>query len=145
MTKDDHMTKLTVILLAACAAFATPAFAQDDRGITLRVDAGTVMSSTGSEYVSANTGKPLVVGEKLMVNAGSSATAVYEGGCTVEFKEAGVYEVPGECKKAAWINSGSGNGMNAAVIVGAAVIGAALLNSEDSVDVGPLSTGARHL
>ena len=138
------MTKFAAVLLAASAVFAAPAFAQDS-SITLRVDTGTVMSSTGGEYASANTGKPLAVGEKLMINAGSSATAVYEGGCTVEFKEAGVYEVPGECKKAAWANSGGGNGMNAAIIVGAGVIGAALLNSEDSVDVGPLSTGIRHL
>ncbi len=136
------MTKFAAILLAASAAFAAPAFAQDS-SITLRVDSGTVMSSTGGEYASANTGKPLAVGEKLMINAGSSATAVYEGGCTVEFKDAGVYEVPGECKKAAWANSGSGNGMNAAIIVGAGVIGAALLNSEDSVDVAPISTGGR--
>ncbi len=138
------MTKLAAVLFAATAVFAAPAFAQDS-SITLRVDSGTVMSSTGGEYASANTGKPLVVGEKLMVNAGSSATAVYDDGCTVEFKEPGVYEVPGECKKAAWINNGGNNGMNAAIIVGAGVIGAALINSEDSVDVGPLSSGVRHL
>ena len=138
------MTKFAAVLLVASAAFAAPAFAQDS-SITLRVDSGSVMSSTGGEYASANTGKPLAVGEKLMINAGSSATAVYEGGCTVAFKDAGVYEVPSECKKAAWINNGSGNGMNAAIIIGAGVIGAALIGSEDSVDVGPLSTGIRHL
>ena len=86
------MTKLAAILFAASAASAAPVFAQDS-AITLRVDSGTVMSSTGGEYASANTGKPLVVGEKIMINAGSSASAVYDGGCTVEFKEPGVYEV----------------------------------------------------
>ena len=138
------MTKFAAILLAASAAFAAPAFAQDNSSITLRVDTGSVMSSTGGEFASANTGKPLAVGEKLMINAGSSATAVYEGGCTVEFKEAGVFEVPGECKKAAWANNG-GAGKNAAIIIGAGVIGAALINSGDNEDVGPLSTGVRHL
>ena len=42
-------------------------------------------------------------------------------------------------------NGGGNNGMNAAIIVGAGVIGAALINSQDNVDVGPLSTGVRHL
>ena len=138
------MTKFAAVLLAASAAFTAPAFAQDS-SITLRVDSGTVMSSTGGEYASASTGKPLAVGEKLMINAGSSATAVYEGGCTVEFNEPGVFEVPGECKKAAWANSGHGNGMNAAIIIGAGVVGAAIINSQDNVDVGPLSPGIRHL
>ena len=138
------MTKLAAILFAASAAFAAPVFAQDS-AITLRVDSGTVMSSTGGEYASANTGKPLVVGEKIMINAGSSASAVYDGGCTVEFKEPGVYEVPSQCTRAGWTNSGGNNGMNAAIIVGAGVIGAALINSQDNVDVGPLSTGIRHL
>ena len=138
------MTKFAAVLLAASAAFAAPAFAQDS-SITLRVDSGTVMSSTGGEYASANTGKPLAVGEKLMINAGSSASAVYDGGCTVEFKEPGVYEVPGECKKAAWTNSGQGNGMSAGIIIGAGLIGAAVINSQGSEDVGPLSDGVRHL
>lgn len=136
------MTKFATALLVLSAALSAPAFAQENSNITLRVDAGTVMSSTGGEYATANTGKQLVVGEKLMVNAGSAASAVYEGGCTVEFKEPGVYEVPGECRKAAWVG---GNGKNAAIIIGAGVIGAALLNSEDDVDVGPLSPGIRHL
>ena len=138
------MTKFAAVLLAASAAFAAPAFAQDS-SITLRVDSGSVMSSTGGEYASANTGKPLAVGEKLMINAGSSASAVFDGGCTVEFKDAGVYEVPGGCNKTASASSGSGNTMNAAIIVGAGVIGAALINSQGSEDVGPLSTGVRHL
>lgn len=138
------MTKFAAVLLAASAAFAAPAFAQDS-SITLRVDSGTVMSSSGGEFASANTGKPLVVGEKLMINAGSSATAVYDGGCTIEFREPGVYDVPGECKKAAWANNGRGASMGAAIIIGTGVVGAALLNSEDNVDAGPLSTGIRHL
>lgn len=138
------MTKFAAVLLAASAAFAAPAFAQDS-SITLRVDSGTVMSSTGGEYASASTGKSLAVGEKLMINAGSSATAVYDGGCTVEFKEPGVYEVPAECTRAAWTNSGRGNGMNAAIIIGAGLVGAAVINSQGSEDVGPLSNGVRHL
>lgn len=135
------MKLLATALLAATAALAMPAFAQDNNNITLRVDTGTVMASTGGEYQSANSGKPLVVGEKIMVNAGGAAAAVYEDGCEVEFREPGVYEVPGECKKVAWINNGNA-GMSAAVIVGAAVIGAALANSGGSTSA-PISTGSR--
>lgn len=137
------MIKLATVLLAA-AAFSAPAFAQDS-SITLRVDSGTVMSSTGGEYASATTGASLSVGEKIMVNAGSSATAIYDGGCTVSFNAPGVYQVPAECTKAGWANSGHANGMNAAIIVGAAVLGAAAIESMGDEPVGPLSTGIRHL
>lgn len=138
------MNKVAAVLLSLSAAFAAPAFAQDG-AITLRVDSGTVMASNGGEYVTANTGKPLMAGEKLMVNAGSSATAIYGDGCTVAFKDAGVYEVPAACTKAAWQNSGRGNVMNAGIIIGAGVIGAALLENMDKVEVGELSPGIRHL
>ncbi len=138
------MKLLASALIAAAGALALPAFAQDnDSKITLRVEAGSVMASTGGQYQSANTGKPLVTGEKIMVNAGSAAAAVFENGCTVEFRRPGIYEVPGDCRKVAWINHGNA-GMNAAVIVGAGLIGAVLINPAGDTPVGPLSTGIRH-
>ena len=139
------MNKLAASLFAASVMFSAPAFAQDS-SITLRVDSGTVMASNGGEFASANTGKPLAPGEKIMINAGSSATAVFGNGCTVEFNAPGVYAVPGECQKVAWGGGGGGsNGMTAAIIIGTGVVVGALLNNEDNVDVGPLSTGVRHL
>ena len=135
------MMKFATLLIAASAAFAAPAFAQNDAGILLRVDSGTVLSSTGGEYQAANTGKPLAIGEKLMVNAGSSATAVFEGGCTVQFSEPGVYQVPAQCTKTG-LRDGDSTG--ALIITGAAVIGAAALESAGNKDVGPLSTGVSH-
>ena len=135
------MTKFAAVLIAVTSAFAAPAFAQDS-GITLRVDSGSVMTSAGGEYASANTGKPLAAGERIMVSAGSSATALYDGGCVVEFKEPGVYQVPATCTKAGWAKgSGSNNALNVGIIVGAGLVGAAILNSDDEVPVGPLSTG----
>lgn len=134
------MTKLAAVLIAVSSAFAAPAFAQDGN-ITLRVDSGSVMTSAGGEYASANTGKQLVVGERIMVNAGSSATALYDGGCAVEFKEPGVYEVPATCAKAAWAKAGgTGTVRTVGIIVGAAAIGAAIRNGDEK-PVGPLSTG----
>lgn len=137
------MIKFATILIAA-AAFSAPAFAQDTN-ITLRVDSGSAMASTGGEYMSANTGKPLVAGEKLMVNAGSSITVVYENGCSRTYDAPGVYEVSSQCTKGGWTNGDHANGMNAAIIIGTGVIGAALLNSENNTGVGPLSAGIRHL
>ena len=90
------MKKFAAVLIAASSALAAPAFAQDG-SITLRVDSGSVMTSAGGEYESASTGKQLAVGERVMVNAGSSATVLYAGGCAVEFKEPGVYY--GQCSE----------------------------------------------
>ncbi|RYE54847.1 MAG: hypothetical protein EOP18_06825 [Rhizobiaceae bacterium] len=136
------MSKFTTVLIAASALFAAPAFAQNDANIVLRVDSGTVLSSTGGEYQAANTGKPLAVGEKIMVNAGSSATALFDGGCMVSFSQPGVYSVPAECKGTR-LSAGQGSG--ALIIAGAAIIGAAALDQMDKEDVGPLSNGIPHI
>ncbi|RZL08934.1 MAG: hypothetical protein EOP40_11505 [Rubrivivax sp.] len=138
------MNKFAASLLATSLMFAAPVMAQDS-SITLRVDSGSVMASSGGEFVSANTGKPLAPGEKIMINAGSSASALFEGGCTVQFTTPGVYEVPGTCTKAAWNGPRGSNVMNAAIIVGTGLVVGALINSQDDVDVGPLSTAVRHL
>lgn len=138
------MNKLAATLFAASVMFTAPAFAQDS-SITLRVDSGTVMASNGGEFASANSGKPLAPGEKIMVNAGSSATAVFGNGCIVQFNTPGVYEVPSVCQSVASSNGGASNGMTAAIIVGTGVVAAALISNADNVDVGPLSTGIRHL
>lgn len=138
------MKKFAAIVFAAATAFAAPAFAKDDN-ITLRVDSGTVMTSTGGEFQTANTGKPVVVGERVQVGAGSAATLVYSNGCTIKLAEPTVYEVPESCTAAAaWATSGN-SGMGAAIIVGAAVLGAAAIDQADDAPVGPLSTGVSHL
>jgi hypothetical protein len=136
------MIKFATILIAA-AAFSSPAVAQNSN-ITLRVDSGSIMTSNGGEYASANTGAPLTVGEKVMVNAGSSATLIYDSGCSVSYNAPGVYNVPSECHKAAWASTGHSNGMNAAIIAGTALVGAVIINSMKDAPVGPLSTGVRH-
>lgn len=136
------MTKFAAIVFAAATAFAAPAFAQEGTA-TLRVDSGTVMTSNGGEYQSASTGAQLNAGQRVMVNANSAATLQYANGCTMKLADAGVYEVPASCR-AAWATSGN-NGMSAAIIVGAAVLGAAALEQMDKVPVGPLTTSISHL
>ena len=137
------MSKLAAALVAATLAFTAPAFAQDPT-IVLRVDAGTALTSTGGEFTSAGTGEPLVVGEKVLINEGSKAAVVYDDGCEIKFDKPGVYEVPGECRKGAWVTDAKTN-TNTWIVVGAALIGAALINGggSDSDPPPPLSTGAR--
>ena len=143
------------------AALAMPAFAQNnsDDGwdrIVLEDKGGNVLTSTGGEYQTAQIGKQLVVGEHMMLSGTSTkAKVVYydlndEGKiirkCVKDYTDPNTYLIDATCTPvAAWTGSAAGNGMNAGIIVGAGVIGAVLLNTDDNVDVGPLSTGVRHL
>lgn len=139
------MTKFATALLVASVAFAAPAFAQQQNdSIVLHIDTGSAMTSTGGDYATASSGQAVVVGEKVMVNAGSSAVAIFKNGCRVEFRQPGVYTVPAECRAAGWANNGGASGSNALIITGAAVLGAAVLGSSHNEPVGPLSAGIRH-
>ncbi len=110
------MKTLVILLAASTLAFAGMAGAQSQDNITLRIKNGSVMTSNGGEFVTAQSGQGLASGEKLSVSADSHAQAVYDRGtedtsddCVIEFKAAGVYEVPGDCKPAgAWVADSSG-------------------------------------
>jgi hypothetical protein len=134
------MRKFAALLIAA--AFAAPAFAQD-APVTLRVDSGTAMASTGGEYVSANTGTALTTGQSIMVGENSAVTLVYDGGCTIKIATPGTYNVPATCTRAGWASSGN-TMRDAAIIIGtAALIGVAIDQMGDE-PVGPLSEAARN-
>ena len=136
------MKKLAFVLLAAAAAVSAPAFAQDTTA-TLRVDNGSAMASDGGQFETANTGRALDAGDKVMVNPDSKVTLVYGNDCTMVLDAPGVYTVPGACSRAAWARTGS-PGKSALVIVGAGLIGAAVLESMDKTPPGPLSASVRH-
>ena len=136
--------KFSAALLAmACAA---PAFAQDKPdSIVLESKAGSVMTTTGGAYETAPTGKRLVEGESMMLSDGAKATVVYyydngDRKCVENYAGPNTFVIDDSCTKAAWVNNGS-PGKSALIIVGAGLIGAAVLNSMDKVPVGPLSTG----
>ena len=141
MTK---IQKCTAALLAM--ACAMPVFAQDKPdSIVLESKAGSVMSSTGGAYETASAGKTLAVGESMMLSDGAKATVVYyfDNGarkCAETYTGPNTYVIDDTCTKAAWANNGS-PGKSALVIIGAGLIGAAVLESMDKVPVGPLSTG----
>jgi hypothetical protein len=149
------MSKFIYVLVACSVAMSAPVFAQDQaQPIVLKVDSGSILSSTGGEFVSAKNGQQVVGGQKLMVNSGSTARLVYDRGnndpkddCVIEYNKPGVYDVPSDCKRAvAWVGSGSSQLGNAAIIVGTGVVLAALIgnNSNDNRPTPPpVSLGNR--
>lgn len=138
------MRKLASALITASVALAAPVFAQgpvQNQNIILKVDAGSVLTSTGGEFVSANSGQQVMIGEKLLINTGSNARLVYDRGnneptddCVIDFRKPGVYNVPTDCKMAvAWTGGGTSQVGNAAIIVGTGLVLAALIgNSSDN-------------
>lgn len=120
------------LMLVACAV---PALAQDQEKpdkIVLEQKIGTVMTSTGGDYESANPGKLLVPEESMMLTEGAKATVVYyyEDGkrkCTEVYKGPNTFVIDDSCKKAGYLEGNGNTGV--ALIAGAALIGAALLGS----------------
>ena len=152
------MKKLAFAAIALAAIFVAPAIAQETASwdkIVLEDKAGNVMTSQGGEYQTAPIGKQLTVGERMMLGDATVAKVVYydldDNGkvlnkCVRDYTDPNTYIIDANCTAAvAWTNGGQINGVSAGIIVGAGVIGAALLNSADKVEVGPLSSAVRHL
>lgn len=147
MTKMRIVTALAAVLCAGSVAAQNPAGTPDR--IVLEAKAGSVMASSGGEYQTANHGKRLSVGESLMLGEGANATVVYYytdaygdvvRKCSERYVGANTYVVDDVCaaSAAAWAgarNSGAG------WIIGAALVGAAIIESMGDEPVGPLSTG----
>ena len=141
---------LTVALLAT--ASMGQAFAQDKTkpdSIVLDSKVGSVLTSTGGDYQSAEKGKLLVEGESMMLNDGAEATVVYyyyyaDGKrfrtCVEKYTGPETYVIDDNCKAAAWLTS---NPRGTALIVGSAVVAAALLTGGNGDDGPPISAGAR--
>lgn len=147
------MMKTSSVLAASLLAMlALPAMAQDQAqskpdSIVLETKIGSVMTSTGGTYESVAAGKQLVTGESMMLTDGAKATVVYyydngDRKCVENYAGPNTYVIDDSCKKAAWMTNGS-PGKSALIIVGAGLIGAAVLASMDDVPPGPISTGAR--
>ena len=152
------MKKFAFAAIALSAIFVAPAIAQETTSwdkIVLEDKAGNVMTSQGGEYQTAPIGKQLTVGERMMLGDATVAKVVYydldDNGkvlnkCVRDYTDPNTYIIDANCTAAvAWTNGGQINGVSAGIIVGAGVIGAALLNSADKVEVGPLSSAVRHL
>ena len=143
---NSKFASLAVLGLLASVS-AAPALAQDPAKIVLEAKAGSVMTSTGTQYESAAPGKVLITGESLMLGDNSTATVAYTFAdgrrCVEKYEGANTFTIDSDCQKAAWVASdgGSSAGTSAWIILGAGVLGAAVLESMDESPVGPLSTG----
>ncbi len=147
MTK--HSQILAAILLAGCVV---PAMAQDQEKpdkIVLEQKVGGVMTSTGGDYESASTGKILIRDESMMLSDGAKATVVYyyDNGkrkCTEDYAGPNTFVIDESCTKAAYVtDKGAGMSSGGVMLLGAALIGAAIVSSGDNVAPGPISGGSR--
>lgn len=135
-------TMLRVATAAALlgAASLAPAFAQDTIG-TMQVN-GTVMTSTGGEFVGAASGEAIQAGERIMVGEGSSAQITFVNGAVVNYTAPGVYSIqlPAVAAAGTATTVGSAVAANTGFIALAGVIAAAGVGSsvaddnEDLVD-----------
>lgn len=126
----------TVLAAVMLGILSVPALAQQSSkpaSIVLETKVGSVMTSTGGEYVSAAAGKPLVQGESMMLTDGAKATVAYyyDNGrrkCIEQYSGPNTYVIDDGCNQAAFVPNGS-PGKSALVIAGAGLIGAAVLES----------------
>lgn len=100
------MNKLLPILVVAALGVSTysPVQAQDDDPIaTLQIRQGTIMQSTGGEFVNANTGSRLIDGERIMVTEGGKAVVVFDNKCRTEYADPGVYQINSQACGAGYV------------------------------------------
>lgn len=147
------MNRHTVLLALALTTASTAVFAQDpatekaDR-IVLENKVGSVMASTGGDYQAADIGREFKSGDSLMVNDKAEATVVYyyldrDGNvrrkCVEKYPGPDTYVIDDSCVPAVAWWSGK---RDVGVLVGSALIGAALLGGGDGDDPPPVSAGA---
>jgi hypothetical protein len=117
------MTKMMRVVVLLGTTYAFSGFAQNANQeqpvATLQVNKGVVMTSTGGDYITANSGQQLYSAERIMVSQDASATVVYSEHCKHTYDKAGVYQIDSDCKAAVWV---SGAGATAAVIAGSIAI-----------------------
>src|SRR3546814_16589845 len=85
---------IRLALAIAVISLIAPAMTQEVIGI-LTVNNGTVMTSTGGEFVSAATGEAIEAGEQIMVSEGGSASVTFSHGVVSHFPTPGVHPLRG--------------------------------------------------
>ncbi|WP_240098642.1 hypothetical protein [Thermomonas flagellata] len=140
--------------LTAFAQSTTDASRSDSSGwdkIVLEDKSGSVMVSTGGDYQMASAGQQLAVGQRMMLTGGDSmAKVVYykldrDGRvvqrCVKDYRNPETYIIDASCVAAGWAD-GARNAGGGAIIAGAAVAGALLLNSAGNVPTQPGAVSA---
>ena len=142
------MTKLASLLIASLALTASANALAADADATLLVDRGSVMTSQGGEFATAQSGQLLATGDRLMVTEGSAATVVYANDCRREYATPGVYVIEEDCQLVAAAMRSGANGATGAGVAGVdwpavgmvaagVAVGAGLLSQMDEVDAPP--------
>lgn len=126
-----QLNRITVALAVALAIAPTAALAQDpatDTAIGLTVENGSVLVSTGGEFVQATPGQVLQPGQRVLVAEGASASLDYSGGCQTPLAQPGVYTVSASCSPAGTnpAESGTSTATGTASGAGAGTGGAAI-------------------
>lgn len=135
------MTKLASLLIASLALTASANALAADADATLLVDRGSVMTSQGGEFATAQSGQVLASGDRLMVTEGSAATVIYANECRRQYAIPGVYVIEEDCQLvAAAMRNGANGAANAGVdlaavgkVAAGVAIGAGLLSQMDEV------------
>lgn len=95
-----QLKHLTAALALTMAFAPHTGLAQDpaaDTTIALTVENGSVLVSTGGEFVQAAPGQSLQPGHRVLVAEGASASLDYSGGCQTPLAQPGVYTVSATC------------------------------------------------
>lgn len=75
-------TSIALVVAAACALLAPAALAREEPAVSeqivLRIDQGNVMISQGGEFVTAESGQVLNLGDRVMVSEYSAATVFFD-------------------------------------------------------------------
>lgn len=126
---------LLAVALGVSAAFAIPAHAQDNT-VTLRIDQGSAMASTGGEFATAPSGSALAPGNRVMLPEDSVVTLIYSDNCTRTLDSAGVYTVAESCTPVAAVPTGGAaagvDWQSAGILLaGSAAVAGILANMDD--------------
>lgn len=111
-------------LTLAIAPLAVQAQEPAAAPIGLQIDGGSVLVSTGGEFVQAASGQVVAPGHRVMVAEGGKASLDYGNGCKKALSEPGVYTVTPDCSLASTRRSVSTGVVVAGVVGGVAVIAA---------------------
>ena len=120
------------------APLAVQAQDQAAGNIGLQVNHGSVLVSTGGEFVQAAPGQVIEPGHRVMLAEGASASLGYANGCQKALSEPGVYTVTADCAVGGSQRSVSTGTVVAGVVGGVAVI-AAVAGGGGSDDPPPVS------
>ncbi|MBJ6978108.1 hypothetical protein [Luteimonas sp. MC1895] len=134
----QHRKLIALGLALALAPLAVQAQEPAAAPIGLQVDGGSVLVSSGGEFVQAAPGQAVEPGHRVMLAEGARASLDYGNGCRKAMSEPGVYTVTAVCNAASTQRGYSTGTVVAAAAAGVAVI-AAVAGGGGSDDPTPVS------